>query len=158
MTTVEGSLPSPVGVLTLVGAEDGLHAIRFAHSDPPSQLASDQPLLADAAAQLSSYFGGSHAGFDLQLAPRGTAFQQRVWKAVAAIPFGTQRSYGAIASQLGSVARAVGQANGANPLPIVVPCHRVTGHDGRLVGYAGGLERKRWLLEHEGQLHPSLFG
>lgn len=106
---------------------------------------------ADADAQLAEYFDGQRHSFDLPLAADGTQFQQRVWTQLSLIPFGQTRSYGDIATALGQpgASRAVGMANNANPLPIVVPCHRVIGADGSLVGFGGGLPIKRWLLDHE---------
>ena len=104
-----------------------------------------------AAQQLAAYFNGSLHDFDLPLAPRGTSFQQRVWRALLDIPYGRTASYGEIASVIGAPgkARAVGAANGQNPIAIIIPCHRVIGSHGELVGYGGGLDRKRWLLELE---------
>ncbi len=106
--------------------------------------------------QLNEYFQGKRRVFDLQLDPRGTSFERDVWARLRAIPYGATTSYGAIASALGlkNGARAVGRANGANPLPIVIPCHRVIGTDGRLTGFGGGLPLKRALLELEGAIHP----
>jgi len=102
--------------------------------------------------QLAEYFAGKRRDFDLTLAPRGTEFQQEVWAALRTIPFGATCCYADIAERIGrpSAMRAVGAANGKNPIAIVVPCHRVIGRDGSLTGYGGGLDRKRWLLEHEG--------
>ena len=104
-----------------------------------------------AARQLSEYFAGDRTDFDLDLAPSGTDFQRKVWTALSQIPYGTTESYGQLALRIGqpTASRAVGLANGRNPIAIVVPCHRVIGSSGTLTGYAGGLERKRWLLEHE---------
>lgn len=101
--------------------------------------------------QLHEYFVGDRESFDFDANPQGTEFQRKVWDEVARIPYGETRTYRDIAEALGdpNLVRAVGAANGANPLPIVIPCHRVIGADGRLTGYAGGLERKRWLLAHE---------
>ncbi|WP_110665051.1 methylated-DNA--[protein]-cysteine S-methyltransferase [Salinicola halophilus] len=106
--------------------------------------------------QLQAYFAGELQRFELPLAPRGTDFQQRVWHALATIPWGETRSYRelAVAIDRPTASRAVGMANGRNPLAIVVPCHRVIGTNGTLTGYAGGLERKRWLLQHEGWRQP----
>jgi methylated-DNA-[protein]-cysteine S-methyltransferase len=111
----------------------------------------DTPLLREACRQIQAYFDGELTGFDLPLGPHGTAFQQRVWAALRDIPAGQTRSYGDIARALGSAARAVGQANGANPIPILIPCHRVVAAGGALGGYSGGQgpETKRFLLEHE---------
>ena len=103
--------------------------------------------------ELKEYFDGSRFQFDLELDPDGTGFQKKVWKLLLKVPYGTTKSYHEIAIQTGSVlnTRAVGAANGKNPISIVVPCHRIIGSDGKLVGYAGGLERKKWLLLHEAQ-------
>lgn len=113
-------------------------------------------MLARAAAQLAAYFAGERRDFDLPLAPQGTPFQQRVWDALLAIPYGAVRSYGDVARAIGrpAASRAVGAANGRNPIAIIVPCHRVIGASGQLTGYGGGLPTKRWLLEHE-QRHAS---
>jgi len=104
-----------------------------------------------AARQLGEYFAGERHAFDLPIAPRGTGFQERVWRALLAIPYGTTWSYGQLAHAIGrpSASRAVGTANGANPISIIVPCHRVIAASGALTGYAGGLAAKRWLLDHE---------
>jgi methylated-DNA-[protein]-cysteine S-methyltransferase len=148
--------PTPIGDLLLLGDDDGLAAIRFDAADVPAGSARrDDGVLADAARQLAEYTAGARTAFDLPLAPRfGGAFERRVWAHVAAIPYGTTTTYGEIAAALDApgAARAVGAANGRNPLPIVVPCHRVLGARGALTGYAGGLDRKRRLLEHEGAL------
>jgi methylated-DNA-[protein]-cysteine S-methyltransferase len=112
---------------------------------------SDDTLLLDAAAQVSAYFAGELREFDLPLAPRGTEFQRRVWDAVSAIPYGSTASYSEIAAVVCTPAacRAVGAANGRNPLPVIVPCHRVIGMAGELTGYGGGIDRKRALLDLE---------
>lgn len=154
-------LPTPVGELTLAVDEAGaLVAALFAdeQSLPPllgagATLVADASRTAPAFRQLRDYFSGKRQSFDLPLAPAvGSPFQRRVWQALARIPFGATWSYARLAQETASVARAVGAANGANPICIVVPCHRVIGADGSLTGYAGGLERKRWLLRHEGAL------
>ena len=154
-------LPTPVGELTIAVDDAGaLAAVLFADEQSlPSLLGTgaiinpDPARAAPAVAQLSGYFSGQLNVFTLQLAPTvGTPFQRRVWQALVRIPFGTTWSYARLASETASVARAVGSANGANPISIVVPCHRVIGANGSLTGYAGGLERKRWLLRHEGAL------
>jgi methylated-DNA-[protein]-cysteine S-methyltransferase len=153
------TLPSPVGNILLAVDEAGaLAALRFADKPcfamllgPGAVVSSDPARTAAACAQLGEYFAGSRRTFDLALAPRvGSAHQRRVWQALNRIHFGTTWSYARLAGEVGSVARAVGAANGANPICIVVPCHRVIGADGALAGYSGGLERKRWLLAHEG--------
>jgi methylated-DNA-[protein]-cysteine S-methyltransferase len=118
--------------------------------------------LRDASAQLAEYFAGKRRAFDLPLCPQGSPFEQRVWKRLCEIPYGATTSYGAIAAemQLLNGARAIGRANGSNPIPIIIPCHRVIGSDGRLTGYGGGLPLKRALLELEGAIAapaPLLF-
>lgn len=140
---------SPVGPLTLVASEKGLLAVLWG-SGGWSQHA-DNPLLDAAATQLEEYFAGTRQGFDLSLDLRGTSFQVRAWSALAEIPYGTTVSYGEQARRLGvpRAMRAIGAANGRNPLPIVLPCHRVIGADGSLTGYGGGLDVKQWLLTHE---------
>lgn len=158
------TMPSPIGELTLTAIDDGITGILFEtnrHAKPrleewthatandggrPAVLA-----LSAVRSQLEEYFRGARREFDLPLAPRGTDFQRRVWDALREIPFGRTVSYIDIARRLGDPAavRAVGAANGRNPIPIVVPCHRVIGADGSLVGFGGGIERKRWLLAHE---------
>ena len=142
------SFETPIGTLWLAAADGGLTSIDF-HGPPGA--GSDDALLTEAEAQLRAYFAGELRRFDLPLAPRGTEFQRRVWNAVAAIPYGTTTPYSALAASLGRprAFRAVGAANGRNPLPIVVPCHRVIGASGALTGYGGGLEAKRALLALE---------
>jgi methylated-DNA-[protein]-cysteine S-methyltransferase len=116
-------------------------------------------VLARAGQQLGEYFAGTRTTFDIPLDAPGTAFQRRVWDALRAIPYGTTLSYGELARRLGDVraTRAVGAANGKNPIPIIVPCHRVVGANGALTGFGGGLDRKRWLLEHEGALTTTIL-
>ena len=152
-------IDSPLGLLTLVENCTGLQAVYMAeHKRRPAQETLGQqvsgtssPVLATAAEQLGDYFTGSREEFSLPLAPLGSPFQQKVWAALGEIPYGELRTYGELAAFLGdkSMAQAVGSANGRNPLSIIVPCHRVVGSDGSLVGYAGGLERKQFLLELE---------
>jgi len=145
-------MDSPVGPLQLIAAGETLTGILFLDSGAGAEPTCASPLLADARRQLAAYFRGELQRFDLPLAPAGTAFQKSVWRALAEIPWGETRSYGELARAIGrpTAARAVGAANGANPLPIVLPCHRVIGASGTLTGYAGGLERKRRLLALEG--------
>jgi methylated-DNA-[protein]-cysteine S-methyltransferase len=123
---------------------------RYAMQLPPDAIRDDAPL-ADAIEQLQRYFAGTLRSFDLRLAPQGTDFQKTVWRALLDIPFGVTESYGELATRIGNknASRAVGLANGHNPIGIVIPCHRVIGADGSLTGYGGGLPRKQWLLEHE---------
>ena len=142
------TIETPIGPLTLPADEAAVTAIRFGADG--AQDAS--PLLDAAEAQLREYFAGTWRTFDLPLAPRGTAFQQRVWAALRAIPYGETRTYGELAAAIGSpsASRAVGMANHHNPISIVIPCHRVIGANGTLTGYTGGLEIKRKLLALEG--------
>ncbi len=146
---------SPVGRLELVEAGGALVAVHFgAPADgSPGHERGGSAVLAEAHRQLAEYFDGIRREFDLPLRPAGTEFQRRVWAVLQTVPWGTTTTYGAIAERLGmppGASRAVGAANGANPIAIVVPCHRVIGSDGRLTGYAGGLERKASLLRLEG--------
>lgn len=147
-------IDSPLGELRLVGGPEGLSAIDFSpfRDDLPGTPDHSDPLLVQAAAELAEYFAGQRSEFTVPLAPHGTEFQLRVWRELQRIDYGMTASYGELASRLGlpvGAARAVGAANGRNPLPIVIPCHRVIGADGSLTGYAGGTERKRILLELE---------
>jgi methylated-DNA-[protein]-cysteine S-methyltransferase len=146
---------TPIGPLGLVASAHGLQAVRFHGGRTRREGAS--PVLAEAARQLHAYFDGELVDFDLPLDLDGTEFQRRCWLALATIPYGQTVSYGEQARRLGlgrDAARAVGAANGQNPLPIVLPCHRVIGADGSLTGFGGGLHVKRFLLEHEGALLP----
>ena len=142
------TIETPIGLLTLQADEAAVTAIRFGADG--AQDAS--PLLDAAEAQLREYFAGARRTFDLPLAPHGTAFQQRVWAALRTIPYGETRTYGELAAAIDSpnASRAVGMANHRNPIPIIIPCHRVIGANGTLTGYAGGLEIKRRLLALEG--------
>jgi methylated-DNA-[protein]-cysteine S-methyltransferase len=152
---------TPIGVLLLVGDGDGLSAISFARNgvaaDAPSGSSQCHEHFAAVIAQLNAYFERRLRSFELKLRPRGTPFQLRVWEELQAIPYGETRSYSEVAGRIGKpdAVRAVGAANGANPLPIVVPCHRVLGADGSLTGFGGGLRVKRFLLDLEST--PSLF-
>ena len=150
-------LVTPVGVLTLTASDTALTGVYFPtsrHGPAPEGAAETNEVLAAAARQLNEYFAGNRTTFDLRLAAEGSEFEQRVWGLLRAIPYGTTTSYGAIARRLGDakLTRAVGAANGKNPIPIIVPCHRVVGAKGELTGFGGGIDRKRWLLEHEGAL------
>jgi methylated-DNA-[protein]-cysteine S-methyltransferase len=142
---------SPIGRLAAVSDGLGLTGIRFLNDGDPVPNAPSDVHTREAARQLLAYFARERREFTLTLTPRGTAFQQEVWRALLAIPFGATASYADIAERLGrpKAVRAVGAANGANPLAIVIPCHRIVGRDGTLTGYAGGLERKRTLLAFE---------
>lgn len=149
------TLETPIGQLTLAAAGGALEAVHLPGADeqePAGAIApEDAAVLAAARAQLDGYFAGEQKTFDLPLAPRGTDFQRQVWAALSRIPYGETTSYRDIAAAIGRprAVRAVGAANGRNPLAIIIPCHRVIGADGTLTGYGGGLPIKRWLLDHE---------
>jgi methylated-DNA-[protein]-cysteine S-methyltransferase len=146
---------SPIGPLGLIASEAGLQSVLFDGRRIKPEGSS--PVLDEAARQLDAYFDGDLVTFDLPLVLAGTEFNRRCWLALASIPYGQTVSYGEQARRLGlgnDAARAVGAANGRNPLPIVLPCHRVIGADGSLTGFGGGLQVKRFLLEHEGALLP----
>jgi methylated-DNA-[protein]-cysteine S-methyltransferase len=148
------TINSPIGPLTLAGHGSALTNLRMVDQTYEPNRAGwslDPGAFIDVAEQLEAYFAGEPVDFDIDLDLRGTEFQQRVWKALLTIPYGETRSYGEIAAQIGTpgAARAVGLANGHNPISIIVPCHRVIGAGGSLTGYGGGLERKRTLLELE---------
>jgi methylated-DNA-[protein]-cysteine S-methyltransferase len=150
------TMPSPIGRLTLTGDGHALTSIYFERDErlprrPPADWREDARGLRDARAQLQDYFAGKRTSFDLPLALNGTPFQLKVWRALLRIPFGATASYGDIAAAIGrpGASRAVGGANHRNPIPIVVPCHRVIGSDGSLTGYGGGEDRKRRLLALE---------
>lgn len=142
-------IETPVGPLTLLGDSDALREIRFGRveGDP-----SDCALLTDAAAQLEAYFSGARRAFSIPLRPEGTPFQRAVWQALAEIPYGQTASYGDIARRIGrpKACRAVGGAIHRNPIPVIIPCHRVIGSDGSLTGFAPGLDKKIVLLQLEG--------
>lgn len=151
-------LSSPIGNIEIIGNETGLRSVSFSdagsvHDDTihPIETACKQ--------QLEEYFSGKRTTFSLQMDLIGTDFQKKIWNELLKIPFGKTVSYMELAMQHGDVKaiRAVGAANGKNPVAVIVPCHRVIGAGGELVGYAGGLHRKKWLLELEGSLHPDLF-
>jgi methylated-DNA-[protein]-cysteine S-methyltransferase len=150
-------IPTPVGKLKLVASDKGLVAVLWENDHPNRVRLSDaeendqHPTLLKAERQLQEYFSGQRQDFDLPLDMRGTDFQKNVWEALRTIPFGETRSYGELAVRLGkpSASRAVGAANGRNPISIVVPCHRVIGSSGKLTGFAGGLEVKAHLLSLE---------
>ena len=155
-------METPVGWLKIEGHDAGITAIIYCEEDPGEEVPV-YPCLEQARDQLQEYFAGTRKTFDLELAPEGTSFQTTVWNALLGIPFGRTASYADVAHaiQNESAVRAVGAANGKNPISIVVPCHRVIGASGKLTGYAGELWRKRWLLEHEakftGGYQQSLF-
>jgi methylated-DNA-[protein]-cysteine S-methyltransferase len=155
------TMPSPIGRLTLIGDGRALTAIFFERDDrlreaPSKRWTEDARRLREARRQLDEYFAGKRTAFDLPLALRGTPFQMKVWRALLRIPFGATASYGEIAAAIGrpGASRAVGGANHRNPIPIIVPCHRVIGSDGSLTGYGGGEPTKRRLLAIEGISPP----
>lgn len=160
------SIDSPIGKLRLAACDDGLLAVIFPNEKTKRDFGDNRGSEAarahlDAAAKaLREYFAGKRRDFkDLKLAPRGTEFQLSVWRALTKIPFGATRSYADIARLIGNpkAMRAVGLANGKNPIPIIVPCHRVIGSNGALTGFGGGLPTKKWLLTHEGVTTPALL-
>ena len=162
---------SPVGPLLMAGRGDVLHLLSFPAGHKKRELVPawvrDDNCLPEARRQLDEYFKGKRTGFDIPLALNGSAFQLKVWDALLAIPYGETRSYGQIAQAIGeplSASRAVGMANGDNPVPVIVPCHRVIGADGSLTGFGGGLAIKKFLLDLEDSVRPqagkqlALFG
>jgi len=149
MTMHTALLPSPIGPIFVEGDERGLTRLYTNGHRLHADAGPDDGTFADVAAQLDEYFAGTRKHFELKLNPAGSEFEKRVWDALVEIPYGETVSYGELARELGSVARAVGRANAMNPISIVVPCHRVVGSTGKLTGYAGGLEVKRTLLDHE---------
>ena len=155
---------SPLGPMFATAEEDGITHVEFAGAKYAPEARPDwvedpqAPDLAACGRQLAEYFAGTRTGFDLPLAPRGSDFQQRVWREIARVPYGETISYAELAKRAGAPgqARAAGAATGRNPVGVVIPCHRIVGSDGSLTGYAGGLDRKRVLLELEGVLQRSL--
>jgi methylated-DNA-[protein]-cysteine S-methyltransferase len=156
------TIDSPLGELLAIGDEDGLTDLYLPTGkhvvQTPRDARRDDGALAEVSEQLDEYFAGKRQRFELRLNPRGTAFQQKVWLALRDIAYGETASYGKQAAAIGDpgAARAVGLANGRNPISIIVPCHRVIGADGSLTGYGGGIEAKRWLLDHEAK-HAGLM-
>ncbi|KRG68194.1 methylated-DNA--[protein]-cysteine S-methyltransferase [Pseudoxanthomonas dokdonensis] len=162
MTIYYQTIPSPVGDLLIAADDHGLRLIEFPDprhpmAKPEQWQSGEHPLLVETRRQLDEYFSGQRERFDLPLAPEGTAFQQQVWMSLRDIGYGQTISYRQLAERIGNVKamRAVGAANGRNPLPIVVPCHRVIGADGSLTGFGGGLPTKQFLLQLEGALPRS---
>jgi methylated-DNA-[protein]-cysteine S-methyltransferase len=156
MTARFDTFPTPFGPFTIVVDDDGaVSAAAFGGPDdlPPSirrlDLHHDPAATAVGRRQVEEYFAGTRQDFDLTLAPEGSVFQSRFWRELAAVPYGTTRTYGAMAAALGSSPRAIGRANATNPICLILPCHRVIGSDGSLTGYAYGIEIKQRLLEHE---------
>jgi methylated-DNA-[protein]-cysteine S-methyltransferase len=145
-----GYYPSPIGILKISYTANGISSLVFL--DEGKKQRSDDLFLQSCFIQLDTYFSGEKMTFDLPLDFEGTEFQKKVWDMIQSIPYGRSATYSGLARKLGNLhlARAIGQANARNPVSLIVPCHRVTGLSGNLTGYAGGLWRKRWLLEHEG--------
>lgn len=163
MQTSYTLIPSPLGDLLATRDAQGITGLYLPTGrnvvTPRPEWVRDDAAFTDLRTQLDEYFAGTRQQFDLQLHPRGTGFQRQVWKALLDIPYGETASYGETAAAIGApvtASRAVGSANGQNPISIVVPCHRVIGANGSLVGYGGGLDAKRWLLSHEAA-HAGLF-
>jgi methylated-DNA-[protein]-cysteine S-methyltransferase len=154
-------IESPIGPLLAARDDEGITALLLPYGRraprPHADWTRDDAAFDDARTQLAEYFAGARRSFDLPLHMIGSAFQRRVWTALLRIPCGETTSYGAIAAAVGGSPRAVGAANGQNPIAIIVPCHRVIGANGSLTGYGGGLPTKQWLLAHE-QGQPALFG
>lgn len=164
MTVHTTHIDSPIGRLFLAADDTGLRAVEFPQNRHPVKRdgewrEGDHPVLDEAIRQLDEYFAGTRETFDLPLAPRGTDFQLSVWQALRAIPFGDTWNYAQLAAKIGqpSAMRAVGAANGRNPIPIIVPCHRVIGADGSLTGFGGGVPTKAFLLRLEGALPSALL-
>lgn len=145
------SYKSPIGTILIEATNEGIHAVNFVDERPSEIQSASNPHLSECVKQLDEYFNSKRQNFSLTLNPKGTAFQQNVWEALLKIPFGQTRTYGQIAASIGNekAARAVGMANNKNKIGIIIPCHRVIGANGKLVGYGGGLWRKEWLLAHE---------
>jgi methylated-DNA-[protein]-cysteine S-methyltransferase len=156
-TLYKSTMDSPVGKLTIVASDDGVRAVLWPNDNPERVQLGDvmeQPghaVIEPTMIELTEYFAGDRQVFDVPLDPMGTEFQQSAWHALRSIPYGTTVSYGEQAERMGDKrkARAVGAANGRNPISIIVPCHRVVGAGGELTGFAGGIESKAWLLDHE---------
>jgi methylated-DNA-[protein]-cysteine S-methyltransferase len=160
------AVATPLGEIRLVAQDDALVGVYFPEHKNPAwpvvAVDAGHPVLVQATQELAEYFVGKRTVFNTPLAPQGTQFQRNVWQALTAIPYGERRSYSQIAAVIGypQACRAVGAANGRNPLSIFIPCHRAVGADGSLTGYAGGVSAKRWLLEHEqaNKLGPGASG
>jgi methylated-DNA-[protein]-cysteine S-methyltransferase len=148
---IHTTVDSPIGELLLVGDGRALHRLHMLDAPVRTRLARDDDAFAEVREQLAEYFAGERRTFDFPLAMEGTEFQRSVWSALREIPYGETTTYGELAGRLGrpSASRAVGAANGSNPIAVIVPCHRVIGADGTLTGFGGGLDRKRTLLDLE---------
>ena len=147
--------PSPIGSIQVVALENSIIELKFIdQSSEKAIIDSQSSIIQECVEQLAEYFNGSRNSFDLELSPEGSEFEKHVWSELSKIPYGSTISYEELAIRLGDIKkiRAAAHANGNNPIPIVIPCHRVIGKDGSLVGYASGLQRKEWLLSHEGAI------
>lgn len=144
-------LETPIGILKIIGDDDAIKLVTFTDEGVRSTEGKVPNVIRTAKFQLKEYFDGKRKSFDVKLAPEGTDFQRKVWEQLVEIPFGKTSTYAKQALTLGDKKklRAVGAANGRNPIAILIPCHRIIGTDGSLTGYAGGIERKKWLLKHE---------
>lgn len=145
---------SPIGCLHLKATEDALVELSFLEENINQKSKPSSGIIDRAIEQLKQYFEGDRTAFDLPLDPDGTEFQLQVWDLLKEIPFGTTTTYSRLSQKMGNpkAIRAIGKANGQNPIPIIIPCHRVIGANNNLIGYSGGIENKRWLLKHEGSL------
>jgi methylated-DNA-[protein]-cysteine S-methyltransferase len=158
MNTYKAFYRSSLGLIEIVGTRNSILSLEFVDSEHASDV--DLPLcLKDCLKQIDAYFNGKRKEFSLRLDPPGTKFQKSVWQQLEKIPYGSVTSYGKIARIIGKPAasRAVGGANGKNPIAIIIPCHRVVGSDGSLTGYGGGLWRKEWLIQHEKDISTQIF-
>ncbi|NUQ81733.1 MAG: methylated-DNA--[protein]-cysteine S-methyltransferase [Bacteroidetes bacterium] len=149
-------IPSPLGPLVAEATDEALLRLTFIDQPPSVPRKEDHPVLQRVATELEAYFAGTLTVFSVPVSPAGTGFEQTIWSLLSRIPYGTTLSYKELSVQYGNLKaiRAVGKANGSNPIAILIPCHRVIGADGSLTGYAGGLERKRWLLDFEAKTFP----
>ena len=151
---------SPIGILEIKGDDEGVQSVLFVNEEVVTNVEVSSSVIKKCILQLEEYFSGKRTEFELHLNIKATKFQEKVWRELLLIPFGKTRNYMQQAKALGDIKaiRAVASANGKNPIAIIIPCHRIIGSDGSLTGYAGGLHRKKWLLEHEGVLNQqSLF-
>ncbi|HEU4497545.1 MAG TPA: methylated-DNA--[protein]-cysteine S-methyltransferase [Flavobacterium sp.] len=155
---LQAYLKTPLGTASIIAGEDGVRSISVSDSEIEIPEKTD-PRLIEAVSQLQEYFEGKRTGFTFKISPQGTEFQKKVWQSLLEIPYGKTMSYHELSARLGDTKaiRAVASANARNPLWIVVPCHRVIGSDGSLTGYAGGLWRKKWLLDHENPVKQQLL-
>jgi len=151
---------SPLGPLRILASEEGISHVLFSNDEPEAEVTHTNTIVDRCVEELHQYFAGERTAFTVPLAPTGTPFEEGVWQALTSVPYGETCSYLDIANRIDNpkAIRAVGRANGANPIAIVIPCHRVIGSDGSLTGYGGSLWRKRWLLDHEARIAgTSLF-